>query len=84
MTNATTLSVRVGVLQASGLEIYVTDPAHDEPFPAVVDGSRLRFETADRDTVFWRLADAANSADGDKDAELRDALQRLASAVLRA
>lgn len=77
------MTFRVGPVQASALESYVFDPIFDEPcceddqqpFPGSFDGQRL---TVDDPDVAWRvLVDASNSADCDKDYQLRDALQAI-------
>lgn len=78
-----THTFRLGDFQICGLEIYIFDPAHDEtPFPGEMAGGVLT--VTDLDRAWELLVDASNSADDDKDAPVRDALQRLASRVLRA
>jgi hypothetical protein len=76
-------ALRVGDMQLSGLEIYVLDPCvvEDAPFPGHLYGNVLHVE--DPDGAWRRIVDGANSADDDGDAELRDALSRLGSRVIR-
>lgn len=89
--------IRMGAVQASAVEINVTDPAHDderEDWWPVVDGAWLTFDATRADAVALLLVDAANAEDGSaeqgadasarKDARAaRDALAALASRVRR-
>ena len=78
------MRLRIGDLQASALQIYVTDPIFaDEPFPGCVDGATLTVADADIAPTRTRLIDAANSADDDGDAEMCDALSRLVTRLRR-
>jgi len=82
--------LRVGPVQASALEIYVFDLIFDDPcceddqqpFPGNFDGRRLTVD--DPDVAWYVLVDASNSADCDKDYQLRDALQAIQRRVARA
>lgn len=88
-TAMTAFKFKVGELQASGLEIYVFDPAvhegneaFDEPhFPGSLEANVLT--VTDPDLAFSILTDAANSADDSGDAKVRDAMTSLATRVLR-
>jgi len=82
MTHAP-ITLRVGRNQLCGLEIYIFDPAHDEDeFPGTLAGFVLT--VTDRDRACELLIDAANSADDDKDAPVRDALTTLCARLRRA
>ncbi len=82
MTHAP-ITLRVGSLQLCGLEIYIFDPCHDEDaFPGSLAGFVLT--VTDRDRACELLMDAANSADDDKDAPVRDALTTLCARLRRA
>ncbi len=81
--NHAPITLRVGSLQLCGLEIYIFDPCHDEDaFPGSLAGFVLT--VTDRDRACELLADAANSADDDKDAPVRDALTTLCARLRRA
>ena len=94
INTACSARLHVGTNQVCGLEIYVFDPAHDvdpdatpmfetdAPFPGTLTGSTL--EVTDTRLAALMLTEAANSADEDGDAEVRDALTRLARRVGRA
>lgn len=76
---------RIGEIQMSALEIYVFDPAHDEnPFPGEMAGRTLLVRAEDVDAAALWLVDAANDADLDDDAELRDALVHIKDRLRRA
>ena len=78
------ITLRIGPVQASAMEIYVLDPVFDEPlgeddqqpFPgSMAPGDGCYLLTVDDPDAAWRvLVDAANSADASGDGELRDAL----------
>jgi len=57
------LTIKLSPGQRSAVEIYVTDPAHAEDFPAaVLHGSVLRFDSS-VDRARTILIEAVNSAD---------------------
>ena len=69
----------LSTLARSGLEIYVTDPAHDDDArPRFAVSSTFDFQRADSSRVADMLTEAANSADRDGDARVRDAPTALA------
>lgn len=73
----------IGATQRDALEMYIFDPAHEEgSFPGALDGSTLI--VTDRERAYNLLIEGVNSADVDYDREYRDALQRVASRVLKA
>lgn len=77
------ITLRVGSLQLCGLEIYIFDPCHDEEnFPGSLAGFVLTI--TDRERACELLTDAANSADDDGDAAVRDALTTLCARLRRA
>ena len=77
------IALRVGRNQLCGLEIYIFDPCHDEDnFPGSLAGFVLT--VTDRERACDLLTDAANSADDDKDAAVRDALTTLCARLRRA
>lgn len=81
------MTFRIGSAQHAALVIYVFDGFHaafGDAFPGELTDDALRVSAGERDRAFELLTDAANSADEDGDRELRDALTKLASRVLRA
>jgi hypothetical protein len=59
-------SVALGEQQQSAVEIYVTDPVFDEDEdrpPVTLEGSRLFFDTDDREIVASRLTEVLNGVD---------------------
>jgi hypothetical protein len=82
MTHAP-ITLRVGRTQLCGLEIYIFDPCHDDDgFPGTLAGFVLTVTDCERACEL--LTDAANSADDDKDAPVRDALTTLCARLRRA
>lgn len=90
--------IRVGELQAAGLQIYVFDPVFDDdpPFGQHEDDEYFRFpgefdpitntleiEPGMESAAWQRIVDAANSADDDNDRKLSDALTSLGTRVLK-
>ena len=57
------LTIKLTPAQRSAIEIYVTDPAHEDDYPeASLDGSLLHFDSS-YDRAVDILIDASNSAD---------------------
>jgi len=81
------ITLRIGPVQASAMEIYVLDPIKDDqqPFPgSMAPGDGCYLLTVDDPDAAWRvLVDAANSADASGDGELRDALMAVNRRILR-
>ena len=57
------LTIKLTPAQRSAVEIYITDPAHEDDYPeASLDGSLLHFDSS-YDRAVDILIDASNSAD---------------------
>ena len=75
--------IRLGALQHSAVEIYVCDPALEcvactlEKDNTADEHSGATLVVHDAEAAWRACVDGANSADDDRDAELRDALTRL-------
>lgn len=75
----TRTSVALGEQQQSAIEIYVTDPVFDEDEerpPVTLEGSRLFFDTGDRELVASRLTDVLNGIDDEAEDKTRPAEDR--------
>ena len=83
------VDLKLGEQQASAVEIYLTDPAHEGEFPGTLADGHLRIPTESLDVAHGLIIDAANSADddcsrGDRDGcAARDALTRLSRKVAK-
>lgn len=64
------ISIKLTPAQKSAVEVYVTDPVHEEDFPeASLHGSILQFDSS-CDRAVYILVEASNSADvGDNQKE---------------